>query len=63
MAAKYKNSPREEMPRSVWSATGIFIALGVLTMLMALLIYGAIQGVSSGPSSLPERAQELRATR
>lgn len=56
--------PREEAPRSVWSTTGIFIALGVLTMLMALLVYSAIQGVSSpGPIAGERLPAPVRATR
>ncbi len=62
MALKYDKQANEEMPRSVWSTTGIFIALGVLTMLMALLMYGAIQGMNGG-SNLPDRAPAMRATR
>jgi hypothetical protein len=58
MSPSYREKPREEMPRSVWSTTGIFIALGVLTLLMALVMYGAIQGVSS-----PDRSAEIRAAR
>jgi hypothetical protein len=64
MAAKYKEIPREEPPRSVWSTTGIFIALGVLTLVMALLLYGAIQGVSSpGPIAGDRLPAPVRAAR
>lgn len=64
MAAKHREMPREEAPRSVWSTTGIFIALGVLTMLMALLVYSAIQGVSSpGPIAGERLPAPVRATR
>ena len=63
MSSPYKQpKPREDTPRSVWSTTGIFIALGVLTALMGLLMYGAIQGVSGGtPGERPSPA--MRATR
>ena len=64
MAARYKEVPREDVPRSIWSTTGIFIALGVLTMLMALLVYSAIQGVSSpGPIAGERGPAPVRATR
>ena len=64
MAAKYKEHRVEEAPRSVWSTTGIFIALGVLTMLMALLMYSAIQGVSSpGPIATDRLPSPVRAGR
>ncbi len=64
MAARYQQPPREEAPRSIWSTTGIFIALGVLTALMGLLLYGAIQGVSSpGPIAGERLPAPLRANR
>jgi hypothetical protein len=63
MSPSFKNPhPPEDVPRSVWSTTGILIALGVLTVLMGLLMYGAIQGVSGGnPGDRPSPA--IRATR
>lgn len=60
---KVSKKTGDEMPRSIWSTTGIFIALGVLTVLMALLMYGAIQGLGGG-ATLPDRTgPPMRATR
>lgn len=66
-AVTYRPEPTIEKtspPRSVWSTTGIFIALGVLTLLMALLMYGAIQGVTaSGVAGSSDPSPVMRATR
>ncbi len=48
----------EDDSRSIWSTTSILAALAFLTILMGLLVYGAVQGVGPGA----ERA-EIRATR
>lgn len=61
MEVKSHNKRTEE--RSIWSTTGIFIALGVLTALMGLLMYGAIQGVSTSASVDRSPSSPMRATR
>lgn len=61
MSPSYREpSKREDASRSVWSTTSIFIALGFLTLLMGMVIYGAIQGYGSGS---PVERPEIRATR
>lgn len=46
-----RHAARRQAGRSIWNTTGIFIALAVLTGLMALVMYGAIQGVSGTGTS------------
>ncbi len=61
MSPSYRDpAKREEGARSFWGTTSIFLALGFLTALMALLVYSAIQSVGAGGAL--ERT-EIRATR
>lgn len=56
MSPAYREPPRREEERSVWTTTGIYIALIVLTIMMAF----GIHGLSSRTGG---EAQETRASR
>jgi hypothetical protein len=56
MSPAHREPPRREDDRSVWTTTGIYIALIVLTILMAL-------GYQSLSGRLGTEPQEVRAAR